>query len=484
MALGRDLLGGAGRSTAGAYPPLVPAMVGTLAELVGPLDALRLVALGSYLAVVVVFAAIANDAFGWGLGLAAAATLAGATALAEPLAFGGYPQQVGLAATLAGAWAMARYLTLGRRRDLAGTTIALATAALAHHAYVAVALAGAGIVWLLWLTTLPPPPVCRPRTLGAALTAIVAAAALLPTALAFRAAGYAPPLDTAGFGPAEAFRYATRESPLLWLAIVGGGAVGFAAVRGRCRDAAWLAGAALALVGGAAFADTGEPRLVPPLLAGSVLGVGFGLRCLWQAATERHAWSPTRRHLLRGSVGALAVALPLLVWRDGDRLAGEFFGYYRVADRSLVAAAAALGNDGDGFTVVRHDRRGWPVGWWFEGLTETPIIVGADPRWLGFPAEREHAALAGRFFDRPLSGSELTALAAENNVDRLVFRKREWIGWQRWLEPPSPGLRVAFDDGNLVVVAIAPRSSARLGNRQSAQAKRVAMPPRPITIKA
>ena len=107
-----------------------------------------------------------------------------------------------------------------------------------------------------------------------------------------------------------------------------------------------------------------------------------------------------------------------------------------------------------GVVVVRHDRRGWPIGWWFEGLTEARIAVGSDERWLGFPAERERARLAARFFDAPLSGTELATMARQSDVALLVFRKWEWIGWQRWLEEPDPAVVVVYDDGSFMILAV------------------------------
>jgi len=452
LALGRGLLGGVGRSTDGAYPPLVPLVVAGLEPLLGPLDALKVVAIGSYLAVVAAFLLVAKDGLGWALGLAAAAALAGATALAEPTAFGGYPQQVAFAGVLLAGWALARSLAAGRRRDLVLAGLAFAATALAHHLYFPLALAVAATVWLGWLTTRPPRATAVARSAGAAAAVGLGVACFGPTVLAFRRAGYAPPFDAAGFGAADAFRYGTRESPALWALVILLGLAGYG-LTARWRDPCWLLGLALTTVAAAALAASGEPRLLPPLLAGGLLGAGLGLRRLWQRAVA--AGHGRAAVASRALVVALAVALPALVWREADRPAGEFFRYYRVLDPSLLDAADLIATRDDGSPVaVRHDRRGWPLGWWFEGLTDAPIVVGADPRWLGFPAERASAATAGRFFDHPLTGAELSALSTETGIDRLVFRKREWIGWQRWLDEPNPVVRVLFDDGVFMVVEV------------------------------
>ncbi len=557
LALGRGLFGGEGRSAVGAYPPLVPGMVEGLDRLIGPLDGLRVVAVGSLLAVVAAFLVVARGGLGWWLGLGVTAALAGASALAEPMAFGGYPQQVGLAALLIAAWCLARFLVGGRVRNFAGAATALGGAALAHHIYFPLTLIIAGAVWVGWLASRPPREMIAKRSVGAALAAGVGLACFLPTALAFWEAGYAAPLDAAGLDTAAAFRYGTREWPGLWAAIIALGVIGLGVGHRRRGEPGWLVGTSLVGVAGIAFAASGEPRLLPPLLAGGLLGVGFGLLWVWEVAAggarlpdpslrpgdrerdaaisggaseplleeigsseqsgaqmvrlgsgdrgirragpcpfgaaqgrppihalaaagageTKHDSSPgvrlgqARAHhggreasdrepvpgtggaLARALVVAVAVALPTVVWARADGYAGEFFRYYRVVDRGLLAAAAAVeGGDAEGLVVVRHDRRGWPLGWWFEGLTEAPIVVGSDPRWLGFPAERAGAALAGRFFDQPLTGAEVEALARETGVTRLVFRKREWIGWQRWLAEPEPAVQVVHDDGVFMVV--------------------------------
>lgn len=173
----------------------------------------------------------------------------------------------------------------------------------------------------------------------------------------------------------------------------------------------------------------------------------------------------TRKALARAVVVAVAVALPIVVWGRADGPAAAFFRYYRVVDGPLLGAAAAVAaGENGGLVVVRHDRRGWPLGWWFEGLTEAPIVVGSDPRWLGFPEERAGAALAGRFFDRPLTGAAVAALARETGVGRLVFRKREWIGWQRWLGEAAPAVTVVYDDGVFMVVEVGSGSGSGSGS--------------------
>ncbi|HEU5434372.1 MAG TPA: hypothetical protein VFU81_22050, partial [Thermomicrobiales bacterium] len=240
------------------------------------------------------------------------------------------------------------------------------------------------------------------------------------------------------------FLYATREAPVVWMAVLVGGIVSLLAAWKRF-DALDAVCAALIVVPGVLFLAFPEARLMPPILSGGMLASLHGL------ARLDSRWSPPR-------IGAqmLASALMLaIVVPAGDVVARQYFAYYRTLDRSLVDAAAVVQRqDGDGQVAVRADVRGWPIGWWLEGLTTARIAAGSDARWLGFPEERAAAALAGEFFDRRLTGEQLRALSQQTGVRLLVVREREWIGWQRWLAEPWPPVTVLFDDGETLVLRI------------------------------
>jgi hypothetical protein len=104
--------------------------------------------------------------------------------------------------------------------------------------------------------------------------------------------------------------------------------------------------------------------------------------------------------------------------------------------------------------VVRHDRSVWPVGWWFEGLTDANVVVGSSLKWLAFPEERTNARLAAQFFDQKLTSAQVSDLGTRSRVDLLVFRKWDWIGWQAWLEETQPSVSVVFDDGQFMVISL------------------------------
>ena len=453
LALGHGLMG-AGRATAGAYAPLVPTLAVIGEAVFGPSLGLKLIALGSFAAILVVIWRVARDGLGPWPGLSVTALVGPATALTEPLAFGGYPQQVALAALLLGAWSLARYLATGGRRWLPGIACGLGLAALSHHIYYPLALGVTAVIGLLWLTGAPPRAVVLHRGARAVGVAGLSGVLFLPTAYGFLTADYAPPLAAAGLDLQGAWHYGTREAVPVWmaLAVVAIASLALTAPGGR-RDPAWQVTVALILMPGLLFVLTGEARLLPPVLIGIGLGVGYGTRRLIarQAPAARGAghWAALP--------AAVALALPLLLLRGADGEATAFFRFYQVLDQSLLDVATAItAAQPTGFVAVRTDARGWPVGWWLEGLTPAPIAVGSDPRWLGFPAERERARVVASLFAPGLTAPQVRDLAREHDIELIVLRKWDWIGWQRWQGQINAPLSVLFDDGEHLVLRVRP----------------------------
>lgn len=496
LAIGRGLLGGEGRSTPGAYAPLVPLLTASLSDLLGPVDAVRLVALGSYLLVVATLGAVAGSQFGGLPGAAIAGAFGSSGAMNEPLAFGGYPQQVALAALIVAVWSSAR-LAWGdgeERRNLSLLAAGLGIAALAHHVYYPLALACVAAACGLGL--LARSPSVRSVVLRMAAVSGISVLLAAPTLAAFLQVGYAPPLDAVDLSVAGAWRYGTREAPVLWLAIVlaGGAAVLF--TPRRRRSSPWTFASAAIGVGGASFALSGEPRALSVLLLGGLCGVAVGLPLglrplsrvrfgngsrlgqrlpprapLQDAAAARERIrnggtpasssraSDTTDRRGRATTGGVLALLAIALATPGDRATSAYVDFYRVLDPSLLAAAGRVEMLGRS-VAIKADRRGWPVGWWLEGLTEAPVAVGSDARWLGIPAERERAAAVAALFDGALSPSEVRERAGRLGVDLLLVRKWEWIGWERWLAAPAPAVEPVFDDDVTLILRLLPEDGS------------------------
>jgi hypothetical protein len=468
-------------------------LTGALVHVVGPIDAVRIVALGSYLLLVAAIAVVGGAMFG-GVGGAAMALAFGSSGVVnEPLAFGGYPQQVALAALIVAAWGATRSCIEARRDGLFLLLFGLAVSALTHHLYYLFALAVIGIVW--GLAVIARAPIIRRTTIGVAAAVATSAVLALPTLLAFRRLGYAPPLEGVALSVGEAWLYGTREAPTLWLVVVLAGLLGMVLGLVRLRIAQGAVAAGLIGVGGAAFALSGEPRVLPLLLGGALLGVGIGAATLCKLPTNQKSPSHLRdgevrydssdhpgpdgggglawgfgasgaclgggkSALYRPAVGPVVLVLIALVLvLPGDRVMREYVEFYRVLDPSFIAAAERI--DAIGRPVASMaDRRGWPVGWWIEGLTGAPTAVGSDRRWLGFPVERQRAEDVERIFDGRRTPAEIRELAARLGVEMLVVRKWEWIGWERWLAQPDPAVEPVFDDGTTLLLRVLPNETA------------------------
>lgn len=457
FAFGKQLLGEAGKSTVGTYPPLVPVamQLGRLAA--DPMTVAKVAAVGSLVAVGVAVYLMARQDMAYWVALVVTAFVGLAGIVTETAAFGGYPQNYALALMLLTALAFARYLDSGRYRHLLIGAITLTGTALSHHMYFAVACFVTVLVWLLWSSTRPRWQAMLNRTCGLGAAGAVALACFLPTLIALQKAGYDAPVNAPSLQRPAALRYAVAEAPWLWLGIVATG-IAYTALTIQCRrTVTWQVRAALMLASAPLFLATAEQRLLPLLLIGATLAAGAALDAL--AARLRGT-------VLAGLPVALSVSLLLLLWPRADARAARAFDFYRVVDASLLRAAAYVDQHHDGArVVVRHDAHGWPMGWWFEGLTRARIVVGSNPAWLAFPEERENARLAARFFDRRQTSAEAAALARQMGVGLLVVRKWDWIGWLAWSEELNPQIQVVFDDGTFVVMAVRPDTAATVVGR-------------------
>jgi hypothetical protein len=283
------------------------------------------------------------------------------------------------------------------------------------------------------------------RVIGSLTLALTPALALfVVVAFNFIRAGYAAPLDASARSVGDAWAYGTRESPQLWLLILATSVVGLFITRRQRADPAWLLAVSLLTPAGVLFLLSGQPRLLPPILIG--VGISAGICARWVVSM----WPRAQAGIL---LLALAIAAALIV--PADRAAARFAEFYRVVDESLVRAAAAIdSDDNSGAVAVRADRRGWPIGWWFEGLLDRPVIVGSDPRWLAFPTERDHALLAESLFDGRLDGETFRRRTTTAEVRYLVIVKWDWIGWERWLTNPEFPLTTLYDDDRYLVLRV------------------------------
>lgn len=430
LAFGRGMFGD-GKSTEGAYPPLVP----FLAELcrVGghAFDLLKGLAVASLLVPAAAMFAVTRPFLRPWFALPAAVIVAFARPFGEAAAFGGYPQNFALAFGLVSVVCAIVYARSGRRTPLLTAAVAMALAALAHHMYF--------VASMLWLAATLAAWAVLDRRGGFAsirprlpLLAIPAAGAIafLPTWLLIEQAGYSPPFNAGDASRWDSWKYATGGHALPWAVVLAASVAGLAASRSSERlRPLFLVGTTAMAVGITGFLVTGEGRLLALTFCGIALGVAVGL----DAMRSRLAGS-VLVGLPQGLVFSLVLLLPI-----ADKQARDDFNYYRTIEPGAIGAARWLDRNAHGeAVVVGANSRGWPVGWWFEGLTgDARIVVGSDLRWVAFPAERDSARTAASFFVPGISLARVRELAAGAGVRYLVFSVRDWTGWEDWEEQPS-----------------------------------------------
>jgi hypothetical protein len=442
LAIGRGFHG-FGRSTEGAYAPLVPLVATTADSVLGPLPTVRLLAASSVLALSLAVWFAAKSLLGPFWALLVAALVLPASALAEPVFYGGYPQQFALAAGMVMVLCVCRFLASGSVRHLWLAGLAALVTAATHHIYFPLLVLSVIVAVLIWLSARPAGASWfRVRLLATALAPSFAL--FIAIAVAFMAIGYSAPLAASAQSAVDGWRYATREAPQIWAAILAVGIICLAAAWRTRGDPVWLLPAALIAPFAVLFLFTGQPRLLPPVIIGTALAAGMGARQI--AAIGRYG---------RLATTAAALALAALLAVPADRAATTFAHFYAVLDPSLVAAANAIAADKTPGTVaVRQDRRGWPIGWWFEALLAQPVLVGSDQQWLAFPEERDNARQVDALFASDLDPTTLRNLAKASDVRYLVIPKWDWIGWERWLRDPTYPLTILYDDDQTLVLRL------------------------------
>ena len=365
LALGRGLHG-FGRSTDGAYAPLVPILATSMESIAGPLVAVRLLAALSGLAVSLAVWLVARDSLGALWGLVATAIVVPASALVEPILFGGYPQQLALAAGVVSLWASCRYLVAPDGNGFWVAGIAGLLAASAHHLYFPVfALAILFAIGLSLSVQKVRVRGARAGLLGIALAPAFATSTVL--AVIFMHAGYAAPLQASARSSMDAWVYGTRESPVLWVLVLLTGALSLTIEWRHRVSVAWLFSAPLLLGGGPLFLVSGQPRLLPPVIIGAAVAAGLGVKRV-------SALSAQARVATLGV--ALAIAATLFV--RADRAASSFAEFYQVVDESLLGAAMAIEEDGG--VGSRRCQTGPP--WLADRLVVRSVAASADHCWV------------------------------------------------------------------------------------------------------
>jgi hypothetical protein len=436
---------------------MIPVLAHGLSFALGPALGLRILAASILLLLVAAIWMLSVSVLGGSWGSLAAALVIPSTAMAEPFFYGGYPQQAALAFGIFGIVALVSAKRAGcpghQSRAFALASVCFLLASACHLLFGPLLLASGALVALAFGMGQPN---WRRYLVQTAASLAPATAVSLAVAFNFVDHGYSAPLAASRRTLPEAWVYGTRESPGLWAAVVISGiAVSIAVVwrhtplghshlEMRKLPEAVVAGFALTVPSVILLVASGQPRLVPPFLLGGTMLTAF--TCRWAA----RAWDRSMTVIL----GTWSVAILWLAWTTTG-LTREFAAYYQVLDASLVAATQSLPATNEGSIAVAADRRGWPIGWWFEALQERPVFTGSDTQWLAFPEERTRATAAAALFASP-DVHVLQGRADAMGVTYLVMRKWDWIGWDHWVDGSTHTVATIYDDNETIVLELSP----------------------------
>lgn len=452
LALGRAAIGHPIRAAAVVYPPLVPTVTGALTLAVGPLAAIKIVALGAY-ATSGIGMWILLKRLGTGvLGAVLAIAFAGSGYQSESLAWGAYPQMVALGLSLMFLAAAMTFLDRGGRFALLAAAAAAGLVALSSHFV---------LVWLVLLAgLLAVTQLVRqgrrvlPRIAVLAVTAGLACVPALPTylMLAQRTVSGSG-LNSGGatlLTSPKALLWGINEAPLLWLAL--------AVAPLACL---WLRGKRSGVQGTAAillvsfllpFVLSFESRLLFAVSAALVTG---GAVLAHHLSQQRSWWLKTVAFI---SVGVIASGILV----TSDVRFRSALRYYRVVDLDTVDALTWLDTQTpEGARVgVAQTERGHPLFWWVEGLGARPAWGAADSRFLSFRDERAEAMAAVELMstrEAPVAA----ALARQADLSYLFVDRTaaDVDTYRQWLRTGADApMTLVYSNPRIAIFEVAQRS--------------------------
>jgi len=460
LAFGDGIFGGSSRDGSVVYPPVVPVLAQVSTWMFGTV---------SGIAVLGVLAALAPG-FGLyhALGMAGigsqrlfpAILLIAAGSVGEALAWGGFPQLIGLGLLPIGMMLGLRYLDNPTRLSALklGGLIMLCLAVTHFLA----------VVLLLTLVLLGMSALVRRRSWSwvkalARTFALVAlpSLALLPV--------YAKLIDAVILNPNEfaaldnltvgnalsRLELVYSDFPAMWEMILPLAVVTPLLCWAMRRDPVWRLLVSLLVATSLMIALTQEGRYLylAPLVG--ALGVAVWMSRL----DELESWLQERSapDYVRVAGVALLVLLALGQIRGGLALFPEHRDFYGVMTLDIVEAIDAAGDyAGDSGVVLVPSLGDAPIGWWVEALTDGEVLYGSPLRWLNFSDEVTRATVANAIFDPSFPDAETLAQLEEASVDVVIIPTR-WAWFDQdeigdWVN--NEGLSLLLENDDALVITM------------------------------
>jgi len=388
----------------------------------------------------------------WGLRWRAA-VLAGFVAASagtgEAMAWGGYPQLLGLGLLPIFIASIEWFITSrGPLRALAPAGLLLAL--LATSDLIGAVSVVVGLVYVVarysFLRVNGAGNSVRNLLLGVGLTALLAVL-MAPTYIALApgvASNEHAKLETP-WTVFAAIGSATLDLPNFWFpGLVVALAAPLVLLTKRYRMA--LASFAILVPVLALFSSLGEQRLAYLVPLGIVIGLG----AWWEAVPDRFpSWS--RRSVDAGLVAFLA--FDVLV---GTQVFASHRDYYSVLTPAMVQGFTQLDarTDSTQLIAVSPTRNDWELGWWVEGAARRRTIYAGNPIWLNYADERKRNDTANMIFAPDKGVMESSSSARAVGVAYL-FVDKEWNGYSAWIGNRlslSPNM-IAYENQDVMIIA-------------------------------
>ena len=456
LAFGHALVGEHIRSSSIVYPPVVPLLTLTASRLFGPFLGVQLLAeVSSILPAIAAYLVLRDSAGGWP-GAILANFLAAASSTYEAMAWGGYPQLIGLGFLILFLWAFDRYLRTRLRLHalLAGVILALT---LATSDIIGASAVVTGLFLLLGHLILRPTGKLEPGKMAAGLALVVLPCVpLVPLYVqlvtsvfgSFHARRTDTFLSAGALPPAAATIY--RDFPLFWRTAVLLAVLAPIALISLRRTRLWLIGTSMLFGIAALVIGLKEFRflyLLPPL---AILGVAC-----WTEFFRRSFVS------IRWAGAAISVLLLFLLGLQSlyglQNLRANLLPYYTFLTPGLVSGLEWIRDKTPRDAVIAStaSRGEYPLGWWIEGFSSRKTLYAANPEWLNFADERDRAIKAAQIFDVTVPLDVNLKRARRLGVSYLMINK-EWMGHGLW-EPKNSSLQpldIVVDNESILLLRI------------------------------
>jgi hypothetical protein len=447
LAFGHAIFGEHIRSSSLAYPPLVPVIMVGLERVLGTYGSIQAIA----------FAAAATPAIGaylllyaWGLGWRSAVLagfLAPSSGTGETMAWGGYPQLIGIGLLPVFVLALDRFLAARDFRTAIPAALlllaSLATSDLVGPITVVVGLVYLAVRYAL-LRKMHEGNSVRNLLLGIALS-IVLALPLAPIYLGLLpGAASNHPLPASVLNDTTAIQSVTADLPTFWTVCLAATLLSPVALIAR-RDYRLIVVSLSLIATSVALMVTGgigRPAYLLPL--GIVISLGA-----WASAIDRLPdW-------IQSSFNAAIITCLVIDVLIGTQHFADQQRYYSVINPGLVQGLTKLSavSGSQQVVAVSPAQNDWALGWWVEGAARKRTIYAGNPIYLNYQDEKARNSVANRIFSAE-NDFETTRQLARDAGAAYLFIDKAWADYSVWSgrgRGTNPAAIVYENDSVLIV---------------------------------